>query len=110
MTIEAEFAEFMLDPIVIEVAGATDSVFGGTAYATGVTYTGRLVRQNKMVRTDVGDEAVSRSHFYVFGAPGIQPADRATLADGTQPDILSVERFPDENGPHHEIIYFAGSG
>lgn len=110
MTIEDDFAELMTDSIVIEVAGATSDVFGGTGYATGVTYSGRLVRQNKMVRTDVGDEAVSRSHFYVFGAPGIQPADRATLGDGTHPDILSVERYPDENGPHHEIIYFGGSG
>jgi len=110
MTIEADFAELMVDQITVEVSGAPTDVFGGTAYAAAVTYQGRLVRVNKMVRTDVGDEAVSRSHFYVYGAPGLKPADRVTLADGTTPDVLSVERYPDENGPHHEILYFAGSG
>lgn len=110
MTIEAEFADLMTDAVSWERASGVRDGYGGTAYLAAVALQGRLVRSNKMVRTDTGEEAVSRSHLYVFGAPGIQPEDKLTLGDGTAPDILSVDRFPDENGAHHEIVYFAGSG
>jgi hypothetical protein len=109
MTIEAEFAELMVDTVLVAKLSAR-SAYGDRTYGADVSYEARVVVQNKMVRTQQGDEVVSRSHAYIFGAPGITVDDRVTLADGSQPVLLSVEQFPDENGAHHEVLYFGGSG
>lgn len=68
-------------------------------------YNARVVGRTRMVRNIRGQEVVSTSTIYVFGAPGISPKDRITKADGTRPIILSVASFPDDDGDHHEIVY-----
>lgn len=110
MTIEPEFSELMTDTLTIERAGASNSIYGGVAYGAPETFQGRLVKQNNAVVGNSGDTVVSRAKFWVYGTPGIKAGDRATLEDGSHPDILSVEQFPDEDGPHHEVVYFSGSG
>jgi len=45
----------------------------------------------------------------VAGVPGATVNDRFTLParfSPLQPLPLAVEHVPDENGPHHEVVYF----
>jgi hypothetical protein len=108
MTIEPEYLELMVDTVMIAPATSRNA-YGADSYGTPVAHRARVVRKNQMVRTDSGQELVSRTQAWIYGAPGITPRDQITLPDGTHPQILSVDRFPDENGPHHEVAYMGGS-
>lgn len=105
MTIEADFKELMTQTITIE-AFAGNNAHGEPSYSsTAVSHTARVVGKTKMVRTAEGKEVVSTSQAYIYGSPGITPKDRITLPDGTQPVILHVASYPDENGDHHQVVY-----
>ena len=107
MTIEAEFLELMVDTVVITTATGVRNLYAREGQSsTSASYRGRYVRRNQMVRDDAGDEVVSRSQLWLFGAPSLTPRDKITLPDGTTPVILAVERYPDDNGAHHEKVFF----
>jgi len=58
------------------------------------------------VDTD-GQERLSTTTAWFFGAPDITTDDRITLPDGRQPFILAIAHFPDERGMHHVRVDFA---
>lgn len=109
MTIEADFADLMVDTITI-AGPTTRNVRGEASYGAEASYRARVVRRNRMVRTDGGDEVASRTQAWVFGISGATVASRVVLPDGTSPPVLAVELYPDENGAHHEVIYFGAGG
>jgi len=108
VTIEAEFAEMMVDTVIIEPGLTTTEFYAQPSFGAPVSYRARVVRENRMVRSDTGEEQISRTHVWIFGIAGATPKDRITLPDGTQPLIMTVDRYPDENGPHHEVVYLGG--
>lgn len=60
-----------------------------------VSYAGRDVTASCVAWIDAGDTVIGNR-------------DRITLPDGSQPEILRVTRFADENGQwHHTKVYFA---
>lgn len=105
MTFETDFADLMVDYVTFQ-AKTTKDKYGVDSYAAAVSVQGRLVRQTKMVRAADGREVVSSAHFYTAGSVGLEVTDKATFADGSTPLIIRVDSYPDEDGEHHEVIYF----
>lgn len=111
MSFESDFLELMVDTLTYEhETGTRDGYAKATGFGAPVTVTCRIVHSTRMVRADTGEEIVSRSHAYLAGAPGIRVNDRITMPDGSQPPVVAVERFPDTDGPHHEVVYFGSVG
>lgn len=89
--------------------------YGKPIYAAGVTYRARVVYKVETLFDDNELETTANGHVW-FGPPtadltsNVPPAatseDRITLPDGSQPNILTVERFTDEDGNHHTKVYF----
>lgn len=98
------FRDMMVQFIEWEPRTGLDQ-YGDAVYGSAVTVRCRVVEKQRMTRNVSGQEMVSTTTIYVLGTPGIDMEDRITLPDGTQPPILNVRMFPDENGPHHEEVY-----
>lgn len=104
MTIEADFLELMTQTVTREAFSSYDA-YAQASYAAGTSVTCRVVHKPRMVRNAEGKEVLSNAQIWCYGAPGFSVKDRITLPDGTQPVILQVGKFPDENGNHHEVVY-----
>lgn len=106
-----DFAELLTDSAVWEPLSGRDD-YGAPSYGAPTTFAARLTREHKMVRDLQGDEVLSTGQLWLKGAPAVGPEDRITLSDGTQPELLSIERFQDEAGANgtpsysHTKVYF----
>ena len=105
MTFMASLLELMPDVCTLYSAGDRDGYGDITFGSTGTAINCRYIRAAKMVRTNAGEERVSGSHVWLSGAFGVRAEDKLVLSDGTAPQILTVERFSDEDGPTHEVVY-----
>lgn len=77
-----------------------------TFAATTTSYRARIVEKREFVRTATG-ETLEQTHVLWIrstGATSITTDDRITLPDGTTPQILSVELYPDTDGEHHRKL------
>ncbi|MBW2084438.1 MAG: hypothetical protein JRI54_00180 [Deltaproteobacteria bacterium] len=102
---EVDFKDFFPHTIVIEpFLGRND--YGEPIYGDATSYNARVVGKQKLVRTPSGEEKVSSSQVYIYEISNVSPEDRVTLPDGSSPPILAVAKFPDENGDHHEVVFF----
>jgi len=89
-------------------AGQVD-VEGNPAYASSYFRNGRLVRKPMMIRDTEGREVVSMSRIFIDeGARQIDPQDRITLPDGSQPSIMAVFRATDAGGEFVATIFLEG--
>jgi hypothetical protein len=64
----------------------------------------------KQVRLGSGQIAISTMQVTVAGAPGLTVNHQITLPSRFSlktPKIIAVKQNSDENGPHHEIVYFS---
>ena len=84
--------------------------YGQPSFGPGVARTCRIEGKNKLVRALDGQERVSATTIYVYGAAGIGYKDRVTLPDGSRPIILAVEQMPDDHGDYYEAIYTGAAG
>lgn len=109
MTIEVEFLELMTQTVTI-APFSSNNAYGEPSFGTAVSYSARVVNKPKMIRNAQGKEVVSMAQTWLYGSPTVTPDDRITLPDGTQPPILYVAQYPDENGAHHEVVYTGGGG
>jgi len=99
------WSDLMLDTIQWEVAAAERDAHGQVAsYAAPVSVRCRVVNKTRMARNAQGQEVVSTTTVYIDGAPGIAPADRVTLPDGSTPPIIAVQSFPDDTGNRYEAV------
>lgn len=102
-----EFLDMMPHTITVEPFVSMDE-FSRRTYGSPVRYRARVVGKNKSVTNFAGEEVISNVTAYIANSTGIKSTDRITLPAGfepSQPPILSIERIPDENGLHHEVIY-----
>ena len=105
MTLDPDFAAMCRDEIHITTGAAVDGYSHETGGAT-TTYRGRWVKKNKRVIDSSGNEVLSGSQFSILGSPDVSPTATCTLPDGSSPILLAVERYPDEDGPHHTKLMF----
>ena len=106
MTFISDLADMMTDTATWRALTGRDD-YGVPTYASpGTSYAARLVRKHRMVRSLEGDEVVSTAQLWIGGTPAIAADDRVTLSDGSTPVILAVERFQDEIGASHVVVFF----
>lgn len=91
--------------ITIAPATGLDSE-GMRTYGAAVSSAALVIGKQKMVRDAQGHDAVSSVQVYVDGTVLVTAESRITLPDGTQPVILAVSSYPDENGViDHKVVY-----
>lgn len=103
------FVDDFLDMLVSEITYApfvSRDAYGEPTFGSPVTYEARVIRKHKMVRNVEGQQVISTAHIWVGGIPFVSPQDKITLDDGTHPPIIAIERFEDEIGPSHTVVYF----
>ena len=102
----AENAFLTLMPSTITVRTRTGHNNHGepTFSTTAVSYRARWVGRSGAVRGRDGETYEIRSMLWVHSTGVINKTDRITLPDGTTPEIIAVDRFPDQVGTHHYRI------
>lgn len=103
-----DLLEFFPDNITIETFVSSDGM-GARTYGPGVIWKGRVKGQHKLVRDTDGVDQMSTVNVVFAGAPGCSAKDRFTLPARfvpQQPKAISIDSSTDENGPHHERVYF----
>ena len=101
------------DSITIESFASRDS-YGDITYGSAVSYTARVVGEQKLVRDFSGNEVVSKHTVLIPSPIVVQPEDRvrlsSSLVNSTQdsalyPPLLGCSRIPDQNGSHHAVLF-----
>jgi len=114
MSFDPEFLELMADTIRVSTMTGFDG-YGDVAYSTTPsTYQARITNIPKMVRNFMGEEVVASNVVWV-ASTGIIPATAQvswTMSDGStqMPLLISIERPADEDGTHHNKLYFGPAG
>jgi hypothetical protein len=106
MTLDRELLELMPQTVSIEVA-AGQNEYGERTYGAPVEVRARVEGRTRVVTTMTGEERVSTSTVYLGEVVCVGPNDRITLPAGytpQQPEILAIERMPDEKGDFYEAV------
>ena len=112
MTLDPELAALMTQSVTVN-RWTADSAYGVPLYApTATVYPCRIVRKHQLVLDQQGRQVVSRTVVYIGpssttgGTPNLTERDKITLSDGSQADLLSVQKHIDADGTdHHEVAY-----
>lgn len=109
MPIDPDFLELMPHEIVVtRISTSTPyTQYGAKQFATGTSKVRcRVVQKSRLVRTADGREVFARGKVYLYGDPGITNEDKITLPDGTTPEIVFIESYPDDQGDHHQVLHY----
>lgn len=98
---EPAYLELMPDTVVIHTRTGHNNYGEATFTTTGTTYRCRLVGKTGIVRGRDGEVFETRSMMWIHSTGTINKNDRFVLPDGTFPEVVAVDRFPDEVGTHH---------
>lgn len=101
-----DFLDMMPDKVTHYPFTGRDG-YGKPSYSSGTEYYARVVEKNTLVRGFDGSEVVAKGMIWLGGLPSIAPEDRITLESGDNITILSIEKYPDENGLHHIKVFYA---
>lgn len=109
MTFDPEFLDLMPQTCVREPRASVND-YGEPSYGAAETIPCRVVHKPQRVLQATGqdtgrgvEEVVSKATVYT-PVVGWLATDRITLPDGSQPRILEVRRYPDEDGDHNEQV------
>jgi hypothetical protein len=108
ISIVADLLDMFPHSVVIEPYLTSDGM-GKRSYGAAVTWRARVKGQQKLVRDFAGVEKLSTVNVVFAGVPGVKAKDRYTLPVQfvpRQPKAISIDHSPDENGEHHERVYF----
>jgi hypothetical protein len=99
------------DTVTLERAG-TPNTFGEVTYSAAVSPSprARIVEKTMQIRNLSGQRVKSSQHIILAGVYNVTILDRITLPDRyplRTPKIVGTKISTDENGPHHETVYFA---
>jgi len=86
-------------------AFSTDG-YGTPTFSAASSYTARVVGKQQLVDTFRGTEELTKTIVYVKSSSTFGPSDQITLPDGSTPELLAVESYPDEDGAHHMKLMF----
>lgn len=114
----ADLADLFPEAVLVEPCTGEDAL-GARTYGTAVSRACRITQRVQRVNDMSGQERVSHLNILLAGDFGYTVKDRYTLparfapssaevSDVTkrQPVAVSVAYASDENGPHHQRIYF----
>jgi len=109
MSFDPAFLEFMPHTIVVYPLTGFDEYAEASFSASGSTYSAMVEEKPDVIRSAFGDEIVSSHVAYVASTSRIDLSSRVVLPDGTEPPLVRSDVFSDEDGFHHNILFF-GSG
>lgn len=98
-----------LMPHTITVAGLASFSTDGYAtevYGSASTYTARVAGKQTLVKSFRGIDELAKTVAWVKTTSTFAPSDQFTLPDGSTPELLAVEAYPDEDGHHHVKLMF----
>lgn len=98
-----EFLALMPSTVTISTRSG-HSNYGEPSFGSGTSYRARVVNKSGFVRNAQGENVEVTSICWVASTGSIDISDRITLPDGTTPQIVMVERFPDGDGTHHHKL------
>lgn len=105
MAFESAFLELMGSTIKISTRTGHSNYGAPTFSNTTTSYRARIVDQPSFVRTAENETVEVQTVCWVRSTGGtITVDDRITLPGGATPQIVGVERYPDEDGHHHVKI------
>ena len=106
-----DLAELMVDTLQVRRLD-TESGFGGKTYGDPENLPCRLKGNHRMVRGVDGEEHLSTVEALMAGVFDLDTEDKFTLVPlsgsfkPASPKAIVVKVVPDENGPHHEKVFF----
>lgn len=101
----SDFLDCMPSTITREPFVSHDK-YGEKTYGAGESIQCRIQEREERVAIASGEEVLARGRVYLGEITGIATVDKVTLPDGTTPEILTVRKVNDEDGPHHEVLLF----
>ena len=107
MALEYEFQACFTQTITIEPQTGTN-FNGEDSYGPSNTFSARAVDNVHLIRNFEGEQVGSNTMVWINTVSAIGPRDRLTLPSGytpSQPPILGLSRFPDDDGLHHTVIH-----
>lgn len=106
-----DLAELMVDTLRVERLSA-ETGFGGKTYGAPENFPCRLKGNHQIIRGTDGEEHLSTVEALMAGVFDLDVEDRFTLVPSAgsfspaSPAAIQVKVVPDENGPHHEKVFF----
>lgn len=106
-----DLAELMVDTLRVERL-VTEDGFGAKTYGAPEDLPCRLKGQHQIVRGTDGEEHLSTVEALMAGVFELDTEDKFTLVPSAgsfkpaSPAAIQVKVVPDENGPHHEKVFF----
>ena len=107
MTLPKDFAEMMLQTIILFPQAAVDK-YGKQSFGTGVSYRCRIMNTQRILQDAQGREIIEAGRAIIYGVLAATPSahDEVQLPDGSTPKVVSVSKVQDEVGDHHSVIGF----
>ena len=110
MSWDPEFDELLVDEVTRKPYTGQDD-YGQPAFGGAVTVQCRVVYKPEIIKLRGRGEAsgttreiLASAKVYCRAIVGWDLRDEITLPDGSKPPILAVPTYPDEDGPHHEVV------
>ena len=101
----------------VQVAARTGvDGYGQPTYGSNVAYRVRISGKRRLIRNDQGAEVLSTHSVYFAASPAVGAHDKITLSTGDvnstetgaiNPAILSVGKFPDDQGRTNLTVFLA---
>lgn len=101
---ESAFLQLMPDTVTIKRRTGHNNYGEPTFATTASTYRCRHASKKGFMRIATGETVAIRSVLWLYSTGTILIDDRVTLSDGTSPEVVAVDRFPDQTGTHHYRI------
>lgn len=106
--IYSDLAELFADKVLVSGFVSADEL-GERSYSAGVNVPCRITGSHRIVLDREGQQRLSTMQMICKGAYSLTPDDLYTLParfDPRYPQCISVQRHTDENGEHHETVFF----
>jgi hypothetical protein len=113
MAIDAALEELFDTTVTVAPRSGIDDYTKPT-YGSAVTYSAHIERAEELLRTDVGQERVSKRKVFLYNAAGWTGSNMPTANSQltlpathppTTPQIIMVQPVSDENGIHHVVLW-----
>lgn len=99
----------LLTQTIVVSTRSGHTAYGAPSFSSSpTTYAARIVDKPGFVRGNTGEDVAYRSVAWIASTGGLHMDDRYTLPDGSAPPVVSLERYPDENGAYHHARLFFG--
>ena len=115
MGFESAFTDLLASTITVSTRSSHNN-YGEAGFSTSAaTYAARIVQKAGFIRGPDGEDAQVTHVAWVrsTAAAKIALTDRVTfpssVALDTTPELMLIERFPDEDGIHHSKLTFGHS-